>query len=571
MGISLTSLGGALSGAQEGFQQAGENVIARETADIAQSDSGIRQAEEARAAAQQRAKDGFGQILALREAVDNPVAAQPPMATQNPQYNAQQGGALPAGGPPAAGPPAAGPPAGGPPAAGPPAAGPPAAGPPDLAGPPATAGPPAAGQPPTTRRERYQEYLAKAKALAFAAGGFEGLEHFKKSETAITMRQMMDYGMQAADLIDQSLIGDAVRAANTALESTEFDTGLKFVAKDGKVHMAGSSGKLGPALSSDDIRAYITEKLKTPETFLEWTKQDETKRSALASEETEARRVAVMEAEEARMERHAERLMQTKEGTTLAQLIAAKTNSRRAMAAAMKASDSGWTIGQQQKVFADTDAWAVEELTTFPEVQQYYNDNPKAWTDMKEDAQYLQLEQDPTDMITRETAMIVSQLIRQPAGLDAKAWGLKEGEFTPHLMDDGRMAINKEGRFVMLTPELEQVYAKKNPEEYAKVEEKRKALGGGAGGGAGVLPDDTPLEEIEVTAQRREESKQSPPEVLDTSGPGTGTVGEQREAAGATKYGSNPNYFDPLKGALSGVPTAPKDENPYALMGQRGG
>jgi hypothetical protein len=154
---------------------------------------------------------------------------------------------------------------------------------------------PAANMP--SRRERYNKWYGEAAKYAALTGGLEGYQKFQEFENATSRRQVLGYGLQAVQMLDEGNVGEAMRAGNSALESTPFDTGLKFEAKDGKLYMVGKDGKPGQPLNANHLRAFIDNHMKTPEDYLEWKQQYETERSNLEKERTDRRNVATREGE----------------------------------------------------------------------------------------------------------------------------------------------------------------------------------------------------------------------------------------------------------------------------------
>ena len=498
--MSLSGWAGGVSGAAKGFQQAGE-------ARIANQDANNRQAEADRKGDKHEWWKGFADRMGNREAVENPQTWQGMMQGGFDQ-TAQGMGALVA-------PPQAlnvmqpqVPPQGQQAMMGPRTSllqGAAEGGAISMAPPPEQAAPPAApqaapqaqapAQQGPNRRARYNVWYNDTAKYAALNGGLEGYQKFQEMENATSRKQIMGYGLQAIRAMDEGNVGEAMRAGNSALEVTPFDTGLKFTASEGKLHMQGKDGQPGPPLNARQLQAFVDDHMKTPENYLDWKKQYEVERSAGVNEGIDARNTSVNErnasvneSEERRANRFAERGMQVEEAKALSSLIAAKAASTRAAQSISDAAFRGWKTSEIQRVMSDTDDWSLKDLAEIsPEVQDYYTENQLAWNNLKEDVSYLQLEQDPQQQVTRETAAIVSQLIRQPAGVDAASVGMEPGAFTVDLLEDGSLVAMKEGRPVRLTPELESIYMKKNPEAAKKIEEARKMLGD-----TGALPGTTP-------------------------------------------------------------------------------
>jgi hypothetical protein len=368
-------------------------------------------------------------------------------------------------------------------------------------------GAPAGGAPASqqfdSRRSHYRHWKKGAQNAALMAGGLEGLTAFNDSENLNSMQEMQTWGEQGVAALANNSPADAARFFNTMFEVSPEDFGLEAEAFNGKLYLKGKDGKRGAPVGQAEAMAYLDTFLKTPDNFL--NVQEQRRKEAADAESRRAAGVAegiterearvseraqdVVESAERRENKYAERLMQTKEGTTLAQLINAKANSKRALQSALDATDNGWTTGQIQKVMSDTDEWSLNDLAELGDdgsVQQYYTDHPLAWNNLKSDVTYLQLAQPPgaATMITREDASMVSQLIRQPAGLDAQKAGMAPGDFKIGLLEDGSIAAIKEGRPIRLTPELLGVWREKNPDQAVAMDEARKALTGSGG----VLP-----------------------------------------------------------------------------------
>ena len=159
--------------------------------------------------------------------------------------------------------------------------------------PPPQAPPPQAPVPKTTRRDRYNQWYSNASKNAVLTGGLEGYKMFQDMENATSRRQVMGYGLQAVRSLNEGNVGEAMRAGNSALEVTPFDTGMKFEAKEGKLHMVGADGKPGDPLSAQHLMAFVDDHMKTPEKYLDWKKQYETERAALVKEGQEDTRLDI--------------------------------------------------------------------------------------------------------------------------------------------------------------------------------------------------------------------------------------------------------------------------------------
>lgn len=137
---------------------------------------------------------------------------------------------------------------------------------------------------PSKYRDRLNAWQRQAENHAMMAGGLETLAKFRETENATSRRAIMGYGLDAIRSLDEGNVGDAMRSGNSALESTPFDTGMKFEASEGKLYMVGRDGKKGEPLTANHLRAFVEDNMKTPETYLEWKKQYEVERSAQKGE-----------------------------------------------------------------------------------------------------------------------------------------------------------------------------------------------------------------------------------------------------------------------------------------------
>jgi hypothetical protein len=144
-----------------------------------------------------------------------------------------------------------------------------------------------------SRRDRYNQWYSEAVRLATLTGGLEGYQKFQQMEDAISRRETLGYALQAVRAMDEGNISEALRAGNTALEVTPFDTGLKFVAQNGKLYMQGADGSVGQPLTADALRAFTEDHLKTPENYLDWKQQYEVERSNRENEKDTDERNAI--------------------------------------------------------------------------------------------------------------------------------------------------------------------------------------------------------------------------------------------------------------------------------------
>lgn len=156
---------------------------------------------------------------------------------------------------------------------------------------PATQPPAETQQPQSSYRDRYNQYYSEAARYATRVGGLEGYQKFQEMEDALNRRQMLGYGLQATQALDDGMVGEAARAGNAALEISPFDTGLKFVTHNGKLYLQGEDGSRSEEpLNGDSLRAFVDQKMKTPEQYLDWKAQYETERSNRENEkDTDAR------------------------------------------------------------------------------------------------------------------------------------------------------------------------------------------------------------------------------------------------------------------------------------------
>lgn len=243
--MSFAALAGGVAGAAAGAERVGEAIVTKSDSQIRQDDRDIRQAQEGRAAEQHEWGKAAADVFQTRNLID-----QPPQQAPAPDMGPGGQGVIPG-------------------AEGQPA---PAPAPQQLG----------------SRRDRYNAWNSKAERLMFLTGGMEGLTKFREMENAVSRKQVMGYGLQAVRAMDEGDVGGAMKAANSALESTPFDTGLQFEAHNGQLHMVGADGKPGAALSADHLRAFVEDNMKTPEQYLAWKEQYETERSAKEREKTQA-------------------------------------------------------------------------------------------------------------------------------------------------------------------------------------------------------------------------------------------------------------------------------------------
>jgi hypothetical protein len=431
MGISLQGAGALAGSAVEGFQS--------------QRADNREQADENRTARDDAYNQTFNAIQAERSKLDDVGGGAGPTQTQAIPGGTPQGGALPAGGGPAA-------PAG------------------------------AAQQSQFgSRREAYKDWHKRSGAAAAMAGGLEGLKAFQDHESALSRKQMMGYGMSGVQAMAAGSAGEAVKQLNTMLEVSPEDTGMKFEAFDGKVHLVGADGKRSQPYNQEQVMAVIESKLKTPENYLAFQSEarqqgvaDETARSNLEKEKTgrrtaatAERAVGVGEREVALDEKYRGRETSADEAKALAALIAAKAARERA-AAALSAK-SGWTASQQLQIYKDADNWAMEDQELLPGVNEAFRDDPEQWAMHKSDVMN-QMTRNAYDRgPTREEASVVSQFLRQPGGVDLNQY-MQDGQFKGLQVgqdDKGVVHVNYNGKTWQLPYSLGVIAIDKIPEAVA--------------------------------------------------------------------------------------------------------
>jgi hypothetical protein len=280
---------------------------------------------------------------------------------------------------------------------------------------------------PSKYRDRLSAWQRQAENHAMMAGGLETLTKFRDMENATSRRAIMGYGLDAIRSLDEGNVGDAMRSGNSALESTPFDTGLKFEASEGKLYMVGSDGKKGEPLSANHLRAFVEDNMKTPETYLEWKKQVETERKNLEGE-----KVARKTAESGRISAEAQAEtasfagQRADAGTATALAAVISSLSRRDAAAHARAEELGWDASESIRVIQLANDFFMNEWRPLtPEVGDWFSDNPEAEGKFKSDVSQLMLEQGPgrgnRNTLDPDKAAIISQLIRQPGGIDLSA------------------------------------------------------------------------------------------------------------------------------------------------------
>jgi len=279
--------------------------------------------------------------------------------------------------------------------------------------------------PQTTRRERYNDWYNDTARYAILTGGLEGYSKFQEMENATSRRQVMGYALQAVDALDKGMVGEAMRAGNAALEVTPFDTGLQFVAHNGELYMQGKDGKRSDKpLNADHLRAFTDQHMKTPESYLDWKKQHETERKNVVDEgiaQTNASSSRMVAEAQKETSKYAGQRADAATTQALASVISAL--GRRDAAAHARAGDLGWDPGQSVQIIKGANDYFMNEFEAItPEVDSYLNEHPQEKGKFKSDVSQLVLEQGPgrngTNTLDYDKAAIISQLIRQPGGLD---------------------------------------------------------------------------------------------------------------------------------------------------------
>lgn len=277
---------------------------------------------------------------------------------------------------------------------------------------------------PSKYRDRLSAWQRNAENHAMMAGGLETMQKFRDMENATSRRAIMGYGLDAIRAMDEGNIGDAMRSGNSALESTPFDTGIKFEAGDGNLYMVGKDGKRGKPLTADHLRAFVEDNMKTPETYLDWKKQYEVERHAgetesVARKTAESGRISA----EAQAETASFAGQRADAGTAQALAAVISSLSRRDAAAHARADELGWDPMESVQIIKGANDFFMDESRAItPEVGKWFGENPQAEGKFKSDVSQLILEQGPgrngRNTMDFDTAAIVSQLIRQPGGID---------------------------------------------------------------------------------------------------------------------------------------------------------
>lgn len=124
-----------------------------------------------------------------------------------------------------------------------------------------------------TRREEYKAWYKEAERKHAIAGGLEGVKMFRDNENALSRKQMLGYGMEGVAAMRDGNAGEAIRQLNTMLDVSPEDTGMRWEAHDGKVHLVGPDNKRGKAYNQEAVMALIENQIKTPENYLAFQEQ----------------------------------------------------------------------------------------------------------------------------------------------------------------------------------------------------------------------------------------------------------------------------------------------------------
>ena len=374
-----------------------------------------------------------------------------------------------------------------------------------------------------SRRAAYKDWFKRSSAAAAMAGGLEGLKGFQDYESATSRKQMMGYGMAGVQAMAAGQAGEAVKQLNTMLEVSPEDTGMRFEAFDGKVHLIGGDGKRSEPYNQAQVMGLIESKLKDPENYLAFQEEarlqgtaDEVARSNLIREGTDKQRAdaATLTAETgagqlALDEEYRGRETSVKEAQALASLIAA-TNVQQRAALALAAANN-WTAAQRLQIYKDADSWAMEDQVLLPGVGEAFTDDPKAWADHKSDVMNQMTNNPYEDGPTREEASMVSQFLRQPGGVDLNRYmedGKFKGMFVKQDPTSGAILVDYGGKEWALPWNLGVIAMKKIPQASPPPEDAtaktEEALPVG-GGDKGVAP---PEQSARAAGIQTEEDRQ---------------------------------------------------------------
>lgn len=317
-----------------------------------------------------------------------------------------------------------------------------------------------------SRRERYNEWYGKMERLSFLNGGMEGLSQFREMEDATSRRQALGYAQQSATAMNEGMVGEAMRLGNSALESLSFDSGMEFVAQDGKLHLKGRDGSLSGALKTQDLMGFVDQYMKTPEQYLDWKKAEETQRSNEANEALRGREAAVSERQISLDEELEPRRTAASEATALAAL----RQSDAALARAMdSAGDYGWDANNALRIGQQVLDWSLNDFTGLSdEVDDYYDDNQQAFANLKSGVAQIMVsnpfdEKTQSGYVDPDLAATVYQLITLPGGMDMGGQSIKVGS---HPDAPGEVFATYEGKTIRLPPQLHDKARALNPEAF---------------------------------------------------------------------------------------------------------
>jgi len=317
-----------------------------------------------------------------------------------------------------------------------------------------------------SRRERYNEWYGKMERMSFLNGGMEGLSQFREMEDATSRRQALGYAQQSATAMNEGMVGEAMRLGNSALESLSFDSGMEFVAQDGKLHLKGRDGSLSGELKTQDLMGFVDQYMKTPEQYLDWKKAEETQRSNEANEALRGREAAVSE----RQMTLDEELEPRKTAATEATALAALRNSDAALARAMDSSgDYGWDANNALRIGQQVLDWSLNDFTGLSdEVDDYYDDNQQEFANLKSGVAQIMVsnpfdEKTQSGYVDPDLAATVYQLITLPGGMDMGGQSIKVGS---HPDAPGEVFATYEGKTIRLPPQLHDKARALNPEAF---------------------------------------------------------------------------------------------------------
>jgi hypothetical protein len=297
--------------------------------------------------------------------------------------------------------------------------------------------------PQTTRRDRYNQWYSQAAKNAVLTGGLEGYKMFQEMENATSRRQVMGYGLQAARALNEGNVGEAMRAGNSALEVTPFDTGLRFEAIEGQLHMVGKDGKPGVPLKAQHLMAFVDDHMKTPEKYLEWKQQTETERAAREGEKIE-RFKAQTERGKLNLDRQfREQETDAKTLTALAAYRNSEAYADRVARLAAAGANNGWDNNNILAIRRDTEAWDLNNWDPLHDkIKLHFRENPIAQEDFRNDVMEIQVnnpwdESTGSGSVGRSLAAVISQLVRRPGGVTDKELGLEKGDFNISIPPSG--------------------------------------------------------------------------------------------------------------------------------------